>query len=193
MLGLGDSIGTDWVRFASGGANVHYCSPTQEPITLTQLNFDVRGLKGTFHRSSLTALPFLNDSMDVVCLSAMEGPIHPLEPVIAEVYRVLRPGGKILAALPAKYDARFWQVFWFPWRRLFVHRPEDQPYSGRMLKRLFGQFTEPRIDKRHLRRSDIPHVWRWMLLPILERVMGRYLVVKTFKPLAAGLPSRVAA
>ena len=133
--------------------------------------------------------------MDVVCLSAMSSPIHPLEPVIGEIFRVLKPGGKILAALPAKYDSRYWQAFWFPWHRLSAKQSaeSDMQLSARKLKLLFGRFSEPRIHKRHLRRSDIPHIWRWILLPILERMMGRYLILKSFKPLAASLPLSMAA
>ena len=61
------------------------------------------------------------------------------------------------------------------------------------MKRLFERFNERSIYQRHLRRSDIPHVWRWILLPILQRIMGRYLVVKAFKPLVAAIPVRAAA
>ena len=188
VLGLGEGLGTDWVQFALGGASVHYCSPTMEPIGLAQRNLELRGLTGHFHRGSLAALPIQSESMDIVCLSAMASPIHPLGPVIDEVFRVLKPGGKVLAAIPAKYDAQYWQAVWFPWQRLSAKQlaERDLLTSARRLKSLFGRFNEPRVHKRHLRRSDIPHIWRWMLLPMLERMMGRYLVLKSFKPLAAG-------
>lgn len=194
VLCLGAGLGTDWVQFALSGAYVHYCSPAQEPLSLVRRNFELRGLPGNFVRGPYHVLPFANDSKDVVCLSAMSSPIQPLAPVIDEIFRVLKPGGKLLAALPAKYDAGFWKSFWFPWRRLFVDRPEDEAlYSTRRVKRLFATFSEPRVLKRHLRRSEIPHIWRWMLLPLLERIMGRYLVIKTFKPVGASLSLRAAA
>jgi hypothetical protein len=58
---------------------------------------------------------------------------------------------------------------------------------------MFGRFVEHRTHKRHLRRADVPHLWRWMPLPILERLMGRVLVHKAFKPLSAALPLQMAA
>jgi SAM-dependent methyltransferase len=194
VLGLGESLGTDWVQFARGGAIVHHAAPSLESLSLSQRHFAIRGLQGDFQRGSYEHLPFACDSMDVVCLSNMTSPIQPLDVLVGEIFRVLKPGGKLLAALPAKYDARFWKGFWFPWRRLFVDQPEDRMlFSVRKTKRIFGQFSEPRILKRHLRRSDIPHIWRWMLLPVLERFMGKYLVIKTFKPVGARLTLSAAA
>ena len=194
VLCLGEGLGTDCVQFALGGANVHYCSPAQEALSLTQRNFELHGLKGGFQRGPFHVLPYLSDSIDVVCLTAMAGPIEPIGAVADEIFRILKPGGKLLAALPAKYDARFWKSFWFPWRRLFVDRPQDDGhFSNRRVRKLFAAFSEPRILKRHLRRSEIPHVWRWMLLPVLERIMGRYLLIKTFKPVGASLSARAVA
>ena len=195
VLGLGMGLGTDWVQFALKGANVRFCSPSLEQVALTQRHFELRGLPGEFRRSPLAALPYDDNSMDVVCLSGLAGEVAALESVVAEVFRVLKPGGKVLAALPAYFNARYWQDFWFPWRRWLRKRTSDQGalFNGRDMKRLFERFNERSIYQRHLRRSDIPHVWRWILLPILQRIMGRYLVVKAFKPLVAAIPVRAAA
>jgi SAM-dependent methyltransferase len=188
VLGLGEGLGTDWVRFAEGGAQVHCCSPSAGHAALVRRNFDLRRLKAQILRGAFTALPLADDSMDVVCLSGLASSFEQLDAVVREVYRVLKPGGKILAVFPAKYNAHYWQDFWFPWNRWFDQRRADAEacFSGRTLQRILGQFAEHRIHKRHLRRSDLPHVWRWMLLPMLERIMGRYLVAKAFKPLRAG-------
>ncbi len=62
-------------------------------------------------------------------------------------------------------------------------------FFARSLRRMFGHFVEHRIHKRHLRRADVPHVWRWLPMPLLERLLGRILVVKAFKPLSAALPA----
>jgi hypothetical protein len=68
-----------------------------------------------------------------------------------------------------------------------------QRFTGRGLRRLFGQFTEHRVYRRHLRRSEVPHVWRWLPQVLLERLMGRVLIVKSFKPLSAALAVHAAA
>jgi hypothetical protein len=38
-----------------------------------------------------------------------------------------------------------------------------------------------------------PHLWRWLPLPLLERLLGRVLVIKAFKPLSAAIPNTQAA
>jgi SAM-dependent methyltransferase len=139
-------------------------------------------------------LPLADDALVVVCLSSLSaGLAAPLEKIVGEIFRVLKPGGKVIAVLPAKYDARWWQDFWFPWNRwIEAPRPErSDQWSGKALGGVFGRFSVEKVQKRHLRRSDLPHVWRWMLLPCLERVMGRFLVLKAFKPLTASM--RIAA
>ena len=50
-----------------------------------------------------------------------------------------------------------------------------------------------RVAKRHLRRSELPYLWRWMMLPVAERLMGRFFIVKAFKPLSAAAVVRAAA
>ncbi len=194
VLGLGDGLGTDWVNYARHGATVFHCASTLDSQDAVRRNFELRGLMGNFQRGQLAALPYAADSMDVVCLSTLGGTIPALAEVVEEAFRVLKPGGKLLAALPAKYSAQFWSGVWLPWRRMFSDAPEDRSsYSVRRVKRLLGRFAEVNWHKRHLRRSDVPHLWRWMLLPVMERLMGRFLVIKTFKPVAARGALRMAA
>ena len=56
-------------------------------------------------------------SIDVVCIQGLLHEVERPDLVIDEVYRVLRPGGKVIAVAPAKMDAKFWQDRFFPWRR----------------------------------------------------------------------------
>ncbi len=74
-----------------------------------------------------------------------------------------------------------------PWRRWFRRglRAKGR-FTVRELRAAFATFHDVRVFKRHLRRSEMPYLWRWMFLPMAERLMGRFLVVKAFKPLLAG-------
>ncbi len=196
LLGLGHGLGTDWLQYARHGASVVVCSPSSEQLALIRRNFELRGLSGRFLHTGFSSLPLENCTIDVACVSSLLHEVADPQTVVNEVYRVLKPGGKVLAVTTARYDVDFWFNAWFPWQRWLRRKPAPEPtmrFTARSLRRLFGQFVEHKIHKRHLRRSEVPHVWRWLPLPILERLMGRALVLKAFKPLSVAFASLVAA
>lgn len=197
LLGVGHGLGTDWVQYARCGAAVVACGPAADHLALAQRNFELRGLRGQFLPADPAALPVETASVDVACVAGLLHVAPDPAAVVAEVYRVLKPGGKVLAVAPARYDAAYWSRFVSPWRRWFSRRtPPAGPAAGfsrRRLRRLFARFTEPRVHKRCLRRSDTPHLWRWLPLPVLERLIGRFLILKAFKPLTAAMSVQRAA
>jgi SAM-dependent methyltransferase len=198
LLGLGDVLGTDWVQYARHGAHVIACGASAQHLSLAQRNFELRGLRGKFHHADPAALPVESASIDVACLAGLLGEAADPAAVVAEVYRVLKPGGKVLAVAPAKYDIDYWCHDWVPWRHVLRTRLPGPPrpptcYSARRLRRLFAPFIEHRVHKRLLRRAEVPYLWRWLPLPLLERAVGRLLILKAFKPLSAAITSNVAA
>jgi SAM-dependent methyltransferase len=198
LLGLGSGLGTDWLQYARHGAAVVVCSPSADQLALIRRNFELRGLSGRFVHASATALPLEASSIDVVCVSGLLHEVHEPHVVVDEIYRVLKPGGKVLAVTPARYDVDCWTRWCFPLQSWFKAKAAQSTgpvvrFSRRELRRLFGRFVEHRIHKRHLHRLEVPHVWRWTPLPILERLMGRALVLKAFKPLNAALSVQLAA
>jgi SAM-dependent methyltransferase len=197
LAGVGNGLGTDWLQYARYGASVIVCSPSAEQLALIRRNFELRGLPGRFLHAAPSALPLESSSIDVACVSTLLQECPDPRVVVDEVYRVLKPGGKVLAVTPARYDVDFWYRFWFPWQR-WLARPPAGPagparYTARGLCRLFAQFAEHRVYKRHLRRAEVPHVWRWLPLAVLERLGGRVLVLKAFKPLSAAMGAHMAA
>jgi ubiquinone/menaquinone biosynthesis C-methylase UbiE len=198
LLGLGHGLGTDWLQYARHGASVVVCSPSTSLLALIRRNFELRSLPGRFIHAAANSLPLESASIDVACISTFLHAMDNAPAVVDEVYRVLKPGGKVLTVAPAKYDVDFWvrtTCFWQRWlggatdldRRAIPH------YSIRKLRRVFGRFVEHRIHKRQLRRSEVPHLWRWLPLPLLERLMGHVLVLKAFKPLSAAISLQAAA
>jgi ubiquinone/menaquinone biosynthesis C-methylase UbiE len=196
LLGLGSGLGTDWIQYARHGAHVVVCSPAAEQLALIRRNFELRGLSGRFLTAVPTSLPLETASIDVVSVSGLLDEVTDPHAVVNEVYRVLKPGGKVLVVTPAKYDIDYWSNMLCPWLRwLRPNRTQAPPgrFSARRLHRLFGRFIEHRVYKRQLRRSEVPHMWRWLPLPLLERLMGRVLVLKAFKPLSAAINMPLAA
>ena len=189
LLGLGHGLGTDWVQYAQNGASVIVCSPATPQLDLVRRNFELRGLNGRFVQADPTRLPLESSSIDVVCISSLHHGIDDPERVVAEVHRVLKPGGKALAVTPAFYDVDYWVRTMFFWNRWLRPDRGKNPlrcrrrFTGLQLRSMFARFSEISVRKRQLRRAEVPHIWRWIPLPILARMMGRVLVLKAFKPL----------
>ncbi|MHB1424495.1 MAG: class I SAM-dependent methyltransferase [Gemmataceae bacterium] len=197
LLGLGNGLGTDWVQYARHGAEVIACCPSAEQLAIIQRNFALRGLQGVFLHANPTAIPLEPASIDVVCLAnLLEDTVDPAA-VIEEIYRLLKPGGKVLAVTPARFDLDFWRRRFLPWHSWLRRRREAHAelasFRARALRQLFGRFAEARVYKRQLRRAEIPHLWRWLPHPLLERMFGRLLIIKAFKPLSAAIPVPMAA
>ncbi len=191
LLGVGHGLGTDWAQYARNGAHVIVCSSNGSQLELVRRNFVLRGLEGRFVTAHPHHLPLESASIDVACISSLSHGINDPVAVVEEVRRVLKPGGKVLAVASARYDVDFWFHLLFPWyrwigkeSRLGKERKSER-FTGREIKQLFGHFIEYRIHKRQLRRSEVPHVWRWLPLPLLSRIMGRVLILKAFKPLSS--------
>jgi len=195
VLALGDGLGLDWVRFAEGKAHVLVADPSADRLRLHRTHFATRGAKAQFLHSPHDRLAAGDDRIDVVCTVFNQSPAIPLPKILAEAYRVLRPGGKIMAVLPAQFNATRWQEILLPWRR-WLRRDAGTPaarFTAKELRSAFAGFSDVRIYKRHLRRAELPYLWRWVLLPVAERLIGRFMVAKAFKPLTAAGVLRAAA
>ncbi len=197
LLGLGNGLGTDWVQYARHGAQVIACCPSVEQLALIQRNFTLRSLQGVFLHANPASIPLEPASIDVVCVADLLEDVSRPSEVIDEIYRLLKPGGKVLAVTPARFDMDFWRRRCLPWlsllRRRNVSHPDSTTFSARTLRQLFGRFVESRVYKRQLRRGEVPHLWRWLPHPMLERMFGRLLIIKAFKPLSAAIPVPLAA
>jgi ubiquinone/menaquinone biosynthesis C-methylase UbiE len=84
---------------------------------------------------------------------------------LAEVRRVLKPGGKLLVLESAEELAR--QYGW----------------SGiRQLRSLLADFESVKIRRHHLPRREIAWWLRWLPRRWLERLLGRFLLIRAVKP-----------
>ena len=199
LLGLGSSLGTDLVNFATRGVEVLVANPVAEQLALVRRNFDLRRLPGIFLHAHPVALPIETGSIEIVFVNGLlhESPDPAL--VVEETYRVLKPGGKLVAIVPSRRQIDFVARIVGRFRRA---RPTPavggalaslRPFDRRSLAQLLARFQEPRIFRRHLRRADVPHLCRWLPLGMLERFTGRLLLFKGFKPVSASRAEILAA
>lgn len=174
LLSLGKTVGTDAAQFAQCGCKVIVCNNMQDELQLVKRNFYLRKLPVRTIHAPFTQLPLENDSVDVVHLDGLLHEMNNPYTVVKEIYRVLKPGGKVVAVVPAR--PRRWQTVRNP-------RPFHAGFGSVELKRLFQpHFIEHRRQRRHMRRREIWWGYRWMPRHWLEHCFGRYWVLKAFKP-----------
>lgn len=197
LLGLGHGLGTDWLQYARNGASVVVSCSCTSQMDLVQRNFQLRGLEGNFLHASPVALPLENSSIDVACINGLLQQVDNPAAVIEEVYRVLKPGGKVIVVTLAKYDVDYFHRIFFFWHRWIWGKRQrlekGTRFSGRRLKKLFHRFEEHRVHKRQLHRTEVPHLWRVVPPVLLQRWIGRVLILKAFKPVSSALPAKAVA
>ena len=194
ILLLNPGVGTDAVHHARHGSEVTALAGPADHPDLIRANLARAGLSARVVSVSDADLPFPDGRFDVAVLNALDTPTPTTPP--AELLRVLKAGGKLIGLFPARYDAGYWQDLLLPLQHLYWRRPAD-PCTGPKasaadLRRHFAGFVDHRVQKRHLRRGELPHLCRVLPLPVLERLVGRVLVLKAFKPLPVVKPVTVA-
>lgn len=189
VLLIGAGVGSDAARYLREGSEVTIGLTADDHPDLLRLNLARHGFVPRTLALHGPQIPAADGTFDVVAWNALYPSDAAAGPLVDELYRVLKAGGKVIGLFPAKYDAGYWQDILLPLQHLYWRRPAD-PTSGakttaRELCRLFARFGDHRVKKRHLRRSELPHPWRALPLAVLERVIGRILLLKAFKPLSA--------
>ena len=99
VLEIGCGIGTDGAQFARAGADYTGIDLTDAAIELARKRFAVSGLRGNFLVSDAESLDFPDDSVDLIYSHGVLHHTPNIEAAVAEIHRVLRPGGRALVML----------------------------------------------------------------------------------------------
>ena len=199
VLLLGPGVGSDAIRYVRTGTPVTIGVTADDHPEIIRENLSRHAISARIVDVSAAKLPFPDGTFDMVMWNALYDPTAPDSARVDEVFRVLKSNGKVIGLFPARYDAGYWQDLFLPLQWIYWRRPADPTIgpktTSRKLRRVFGAFTRHRVSKRHLRRAELPHLWRVLPLVFLERLMGRVLVLKALKPLSArtGLNTPLAA
>jgi SAM-dependent methyltransferase len=93
VLEVGCGAAVDLARFARGGARVTGVDIAASAIELAKTNFQQQGLHADFRVANGEALPFPDETFDLVYAhGVVQYTADPLR-LVNEVYRVIRPGG----------------------------------------------------------------------------------------------------
>jgi len=188
ILILNPGLGSDAIRFLQCGTEVALGVAEGDDPRPIRANLARCGFTADIAPYTPNRLPFADGRFDVVVFDALHEPAAPAQ-FADELFRVLKCGGKVIGLFPAHFDTGFWQDLLLPLQHLYWRRPGDPTTApkttARELRRAFRGFSENIVCKRHLRRSELPHLVRLMPLVALERVFGRVLVLKARKPISA--------
>ena len=205
LLEIGAGIGTDLSQFARNGAVVTDLDLSAGHMAHAQENFALRGLQARFVHHDAERLPFDDNTFDVVYSNGVLHHTPNTRSVVAEIKRVLKPGGKAIIMMYAEDSLHYWlKLLWrmgLDERRLLrqsMHdimsetveitandaKPLVKVYTRRRLRELFNGFDDISIVKRQLMPVELPDWLKWMPLATAEKLMGWNLIIKARKPRA---------
>ena len=137
MLAVGDGLGLDWVRYRRGRGDRDHRGPVGRPAAavpraVRRPRGDGPVRPGPVRPAAGPGRPGGRGRGRV-----QRPPEGAVGTALAEAYRVLRPGGKMMCVLPAKYNAAKWQDMLMPWRTWFRTVPKGPPrFTRRELTRV---------------------------------------------------------
>jgi len=178
VLEIGCGLGTDLLQFARNGANVTGVDLTPNSIELVRKRFSIEDLSVETKIADAENLPFENGSFELVYSFGVLHHTPNTQKAIEEVYRVLKPGGKIIIMLYNKTSWHVWlgvPVYLFArsirksirgdrklvddWIRVYdgTENPLGKAYSRDEMERMFSKFRNRKYKicdsyRRHLPR-----------------------------------------
>ena len=132
VLDYGCGNGYVLAHYARNGAIVTGIDLTERALGLARARFNLLGFQGEFVRGDGKSVPFPDATFDIVCSMGVLHHIPDPRPVVDELYRVLKPGGRLVVMVYSRASWRYRVVY--QWRRRF-----HPAYRGRALQDLLNE------------------------------------------------------
>lgn len=136
VLEIGCGSGIDALQFGRAGARYTGTDLTPAAVDLTRKAFDVFGLDGRFQLADAEDLPFDDARFDLVYSHGVLHHTPDTQQAIAEVHRVLRPGGRAIVMLYHRRSYNYYGNIMF-FRRIGV-RLLGPSWAPKILAKLTG-------------------------------------------------------
>ena len=211
VLEIGVGLGADHQRFAEAGADLSGVDLTERAVSHTMQRFSQLGLKSKLCVADAESLPFESNTFDIVYSWGVLHHSPNTESAIAEVLRVLKPGGEARIMIYYKYSIvgfMLWIRYGFlrlrPWTSLgtiysrHLESPGTKAYSYSEARSLFHDYHDVDIDS-VLTHGDLltsaagqrhqgpllniaRRIWPRRLIKLVLPKNGLFLLVKASKP-----------
>lgn len=182
VLEVGSGSGAHSVTFAQRGARMTSLDLTLERVVATARKFDLLDeVDGFSVQGNASALPFSDNAFDIVYSNGVLHHTPRIREAVAEVHRVLKPGGRAVVMLYARnsflyrgvlfpvrgllqggmFRDRRWlgrATEWMSEDKQLVTNPWTEVFSERAARRLFAAFRDVSIRKNAFTFSQIPLV-----------------------------------
>jgi SAM-dependent methyltransferase len=199
VLEIGVGMGADHVEWAR-------CKPrsltgidlTERAVELTRRRLTTEGLCSDLHVADAEALPFGDESFDLVYSWGVVHHSPDTTRAVQEIYRVLRRGGQARVMIYHTYSlvgymlwARYGMLRGRPWRCLadiyanHLESPGTKAYRIGEAKALFNAFTQvavrPQLSFGDLLEGGVGQRHRGMLLTLAKKLYPRPLIRRACK------------
>jgi SAM-dependent methyltransferase len=146
VLEVGCGAAVDLARFAKGGAICTGVDLAASAIDLARANFAQQGLTADFRVANGEALPFADDTFDLVYAHGVVQYTADPQRLVNEVRRVLKPGGEAIFQV---YNRVSWLNALSKLMKVGLEH-DDAPvllkFSAGEFRRLLGRFRDVRIE-----------------------------------------------
>jgi ubiquinone/menaquinone biosynthesis C-methylase UbiE len=179
-------MGVDSVRLAHCGFQVTAVDLTEAALVLARQYAMTRGVQIDFRTGNAEALEFENAAFDAVYSFGVLHHTPDIERAVAELHRVLRPGGKAYVMLYHKWSIvhAVHQGLRLPYespRHLKDHCPVVGTYSKREVRSLFRSFAHVRVASAYPFTYGFRHLTGWIpdaALRPLGGLVGWHLMIR---------------
>ena len=203
VLEIGVGQGVDHSQFAKNGAIMYGLDLTPRHIQITQKRFDVLGLKSDLLVADAEELSFSSESFDLVYSCGVLFLVPDIEKAVNEIYRVLKPGGKVIALFYNKNSFYYYiniiayqgiikgELQYLTFDKLkdwhagdgFAY-PPIKYFNKRMLRKLFNRFSNQEFFVTTLTKGHLPGIGKFFtqgMIDFYSKYFGFYITIKATK------------
>lgn len=190
VLEIGCSMGMDLAELIERGCQCTGLDLSPESVRVAKYHLALRGLEATLTSGNAECLCFPDESFDVVYSFGVLHHTPDIERALAEVARVLRPGGRLFLMLYSRYSLNnlVHVLFRIPYespRDWGIDAPVTRTFSQQELSQLLTPFEAVQIEKRYLFGAGwrpLSDIMPQSLNDALGRLAGWHWLIEARKP-----------